>query len=400
MLKGKKIILGVTGSIAAYKTPELVRQLVKQGADVKVITTTSALDFVSALVLSTVSKNPVYTHLFDDNNSWQNHVELGLWADLFLIAPASANTIGKLANGICDNLLLATYLSSRCKVLIAPAMDVDMYHHPATTTNIERLKSIGNIFIGPANGELASGLSGTGRMEEPEIIVEFINSFFSLSQSLKGKKVIVTAGPTRESLDPVRFLSNHSTGKMGVAIADEAFNRGADVTLIIGKGAASIATKNYKVEFVDSAAELLEASKKYFALSNIFIMSAAVADYTPVTYSDIKIKKKTDDFNIQLKPTTDILATLGKLKKAKQILVGFALETNDELNNAKAKLERKNLDMIVLNSLRDTGAGFATDTNKITIIDKNNYFHNYTLKNKTQVAVDILNAVEKLMNKK
>ncbi|MEO8151393.1 MAG: bifunctional phosphopantothenoylcysteine decarboxylase/phosphopantothenate--cysteine ligase CoaBC [Bacteroidia bacterium] len=400
MLKGKKIILGVTGSIAAYKTPELVRQLIKKGAEVKVITTTAALDFVSPLVLSTVSKNAVHSNLFDDNKSWQNHVELGLWADCLLIAPASANTLAKLANGICDNLLLATYLSSRCKVLIAPAMDVDMYLHPATQKNIEQLKSFSNLFIGPATGELASGLSGEGRMEEPETIVNFLDQFFSASQTLKGKRIVITAGPTREPLDPVRFLSNHSTGKMGVAIADEAHNRGGAVTLILGKGAEKISAKSYPVVYVDSADEMLTTCKKDFTASNIFIMSAAVADYTPADYSDIKIKKKTDAFEIKMKATTDVLATLGKSKKKNQFLVGFALETNDELKHAQQKLERKNLDMIVLNSLQDAGAGFATATNKITIIHRNNTIENFSLKSKADVAADILNSIEKYISQK
>jgi len=395
MLKGKKIILGVTGSIAAYKTPELVRQLVKKGAVVKVIATTSAFDFVSPLVLSTVSKNPVLSNLFDDNNSWQNHVELGLWADCFLIAPASANTLAKLANGICDNLLLATYLSSRCKVIIAPAMDVDMYHHQATQKNIEQLKSFGNLFVGPASGELASGLTGEGRMEDPETIVNYLEQFFSSSQKLKGKKIVITAGPTREALDPVRFLSNHSTGKMGVAIADESHSRGGEVTLILGKGAEKITSRPYKILSVDSAGEMLDSCKKHFIASNIFIMCAAVADYTPADYSDIKIKKKTDAFEIKLKATTDVLGELGKSKKKNQFLAGFALETNNELKHARQKLEKKNLDMIVLNSLQDAGAGFATATNKITIIHRNNTIENFPLKSKADVAADILNSIEK-----
>lgn len=394
MLKGKRIILGVTGSIAAYKTPELVRQLVKKGAEVKVVTTRQALDFVSPLVLSTVSKNEVHHSLTNDDNSWQNHVELGLWADCFLIAPISANTLAKLAHGICDNLLTAIYFSARCQVILAPAMDVDMYHHAATQENIEKLKSYGNLFIGPANGELASGLNGAGRMEEPQMLVSFLEEYFQNHQSLTGKKIIISAGPTREALDPVRFLSNHSTGKMGVALADEAYKRGGDVTLILGKGAAAIPHKNYKIEYVDSAAEMLQSSEANFPLSNIFIMAAAVADYTPVNVSHTKIKKKANEFVIELKPTVDILATLGNKKTENQFLVGFALETNDELKHAMNKLKRKNLDMIILNSLRDPGAGFASDTNKITIISKDNSFVDFTLKSKNEVAVDIMNSIE------
>lgn len=394
MLKGKRIILGVTGSIAAYKTPELVRQLVKKGAEVKVVTTRQALDFVSPLVLSTVSKNEVPNSLTNDNNSWQNHVELGLWADCFVIAPVSANTLAKLAHGICDNLLTAIYLSARCKVILAPAMDVDMYLHAATQANIEKLKSYGNLFIGPASGELASGLTGTGRMEEPHMIVSFLEQHFQNMQSLIGKNIVISAGPTREALDPVRFLSNHSTGKMGVALADEAYKRGADVTLILGKGAGEIPPKNYKIEYVDSAAEMLQSCESNFPSSNIFIMAAAVADYTPVNVSDTKIKKKANEYLIELKPTVDILATLGKTKTNKQLLVGFALETNDELLHAQDKLKRKNLDMIILNSLRDPGAGFASDTNKITIINKDNSFVEFPLKSKTEVAVDIMSSIE------
>lgn len=394
MLKGKRILLGVTGSIAAYKTPELVRQLVKKGAEVKVIATFQALNFVSPLVLATVSKNEVLTNLFDENNNWENHVALGLWADLFLIAPVSANTLAKLANGICDNMLVTTYLSTRCKVVLAPAMDVDMYHHPATQSNIARLKSFGNLFVGPASGELASGLIGDGRMEEPQLIIEFLENYFSKSLSLQGKNIVVSAGPTRESIDPVRFISNHSTGKMGVALADEIFERGANVTLILGKGADVIPTKNYNIVLVDSAAEMLDACNKYFSSCEIFIMSAAVADYTPIYISKSKIKKKTDEFVIELKPTVDILAGLGKVKKEGQLLVGFALETDNELTHAQEKLKRKNLDLIILNSLNDKGAGFATDTNQITIINKDNSFQSFPLKSKAVVAIDIIDYIE------
>ncbi len=394
MLKGKRIIVGVTGSIAAYKIPELVRQLIKKGAEVKVIATQQALNFVSPLVLATVSKNEVLTNLFDENSNWENHVALGLWADLFLIAPVSANTLAKLAYGISDNMLITTYLSSRCKVILAPAMDVDMYHHPATQSNIDRLKSFGNLFVGPASGELASGLIGAGRMEEPHLIVDFMENYFSKSLSLHGKNIVISAGPTRESIDPVRFISNHSSGKMGVALADEAYNRGGNVTLILGKGADAIPTKNYTIASVDSAAEMLEACNKHFSASDIFIMSAAVADYTPVTISSSKIKKKSADFAIQLKPTVDILAELGKVKKKGQLLVGFALETDNEFAHAQEKLKRKNLDLIVLNSLNDKGAGFAADTNQITIINKDNSFKTFPLKSKTEVAIDIIDYIE------
>jgi phosphopantothenoylcysteine decarboxylase/phosphopantothenate--cysteine ligase len=399
MLKGKRIVLGVTGSIAAYKTPELVRQLVKKGAEVKVITTKAALDFVSPLVLSTLSKNEANSSLTNEANSWQNHVELGLWANCFLIAPASANTLAKLAHGICDNLLTAVYLSARCQVMLAPAMDMDMYHHPVTQKNINRLKSYGNLIIGPASGELASGLVGAGRMEEPSVLVDYLIAFFNNRDSLAGKNIVVTAGPTRESIDPVRFLSNHSTGKMGVALADEAFKRGGNVTLILGKGADPIPLKNYKVVFVDSAAEMLQSCEAYFPLSNIFIMAAAVADYTPQFVSDSKIKKKADEFVVTLKPTVDILATLGQSKTMNQTLVGFALETNDELKHAKSKLGRKNLDVIILNSLKDNGAGFATNTNKITLIDKDNSVIDFPLKSKQEVACDIFNYLETKIEK-
>ncbi len=400
MLNGRKILIGVTGSIAAYKIPELIRQLIKKGAEVKVIATSSALNFVSPLVLSTVSKNEIISDLSDENSNWKNHVHLGLWADCFLIAPASANTLAKMANGICDNALLAVYLSSRCKVVVAPAMDVDMFRHAATQKNLEVIKERGNLVFGPASGELASGLIGEGRMEEPESIVKFLEQLLGRQSVLASKQVVITAGPTREAIDPVRFISNHSTGKMGVALADEAFMRGANVTMILGKGATAIPGKSYKIVSVDSAAEMHEACLKYFSESAIFIMAAAVADYTPKEVSQQKIKKKDGAPEISLKPTTDILSELGSIKKAGQILVGFALETNNELQHAREKLVKKNLDLIVLNSLRDEGAGFATSTNKISLIKPGNTIEEFSLKNKSDVAADILNSIEKIISEK
>ncbi|HQV01330.1 MAG TPA: bifunctional phosphopantothenoylcysteine decarboxylase/phosphopantothenate--cysteine ligase CoaBC, partial [Bacteroidia bacterium] len=368
MLKDKKIILAVTGSIAAYKTPQLVRTLVKAGAHVKVIVTNDALQFVTTLSLATVSKNDVVTDLVKSDGQWQNHVSWGLWADALLIAPATANTIAKMANGICDNFLLATYLSARCPVFVAPAMDVDMYKHQSTQQNIAVLKARGTYILGPDDGELASGLHGFGRMLDEDSLTKALGLFFINNKKLCGLNIVITAGPTREAIDPVRYISNHSTGKMGVALADAAFNMGAEVTLILGKGALPINNKHYKVVYVDTAAQMLETSLLNFEKANVFIMAAAVADYKPAAPSNQKIKKKNADLNLLMEPTTDVLATLGKQKK-NQTLVGFALETDNELENAKSKLKRKNLDFIVLNSMRDNGAGFATDTNKVTIID-------------------------------
>lgn len=393
MLQGKKIIVGVCGSIAAYKSALLVRLLVKSGAEVKVVMTNSALDFITPLTLSTLSKNPVYSKFSDkDTGEWTNHVDLGLWADLIVIAPASANTIAKMAHGYCDNLLLATYLSAKCPVYIAPAMDLDMFAHMSTQDNLKKLKEYGNKIISPTSGELASGLIGEGRMEEPEAIHDVIANHFS-SGNLKGKKVLVTAGPTYEAIDPVRFIGNHSTGKMGYAIALAAANEGAHVTLVSGPTDLQISNSNIKVVNVTSADEMYSECKKLYPKIDICVLSAAVADYKPKTKADQKIKKKSDSFSLELIKTHDIAAELGKLKKKGQINVGFALETENESSNAEGKLKSKNFDFIVLNSLNDKGAGFGHDTNKITIIDKNNKSKAFTLKSKQEVARDIVNFI-------
>lgn len=394
MLQGKKVLIGVTGGIAAYKIPTLVRLLVKAQADVKVVMTPSAADFVTPLTLATVSKNPIVTDFFHaETGEWYNHVDLGLWADVMVIAPLTANTLSKMANGQADSLLMATYMSAKCPVMFAPAMDLDMYKHPSTKVNIDTLISYGNILIPAASGELASGLSGEGRMEEPENIFERIKDFFFEGNSFSGKKVVVTAGPTFEAIDPVRFIGNHSSGKMGIDIADELAFRGALVTLVCGP--SSIASKNGKVNRINvtSSDEMFEATTEAFKNADAAILAAAVADYKPAQVSDIKIKKKTDDMNIELVKTHDILATLGKHKKANQVLVGFALETNNELENAKDKLNRKNLDFIVLNSLKNPGAGFKHATNQITIVHKDNKVQDFELKSKAEVAKDIVNVL-------
>ncbi|MDF2436442.1 MAG: phosphopantothenoylcysteine decarboxylase/phosphopantothenate--cysteine ligase [Bacteroidota bacterium] len=401
MLKNKNILIGVSGSIAAYKSAFLVRLLVKAGANVKVIMTEAATGFITPLTLSTLSKNPVLIDFTKNKEGeWNNHVELGLWADALVIAPASANTIAKMANGICDNLLLATYLSARCKVYLAPAMDLDMYKHKATIDNLKRLQSFGNGIIAPGNGELASGLFGEGRMAEPEEIIEFLEKQFSSSLPLSGKKVLVTAGPTYEAIDPVRFIGNHSSGKMGFALAEELASQGADVTLVCGPNSLSLTNKNISKIDITSAEELYNASVKAFKNADVAILSAAVADYKPASTAKQKIKKTEATKNIELVPTKDTLAELGKLKKTKQLLVGFALETNNEVENAKAKIKKKNLDLIVLNSLNDKGAGFKSDSNKITIIDKNNKSIKFELKSKAEVAKDIVNVISKLLNPK
>lgn len=398
MLQGKKILVGITGGIAAYKIPYLVRLLVKNGAEVKVVMTPSAADFVTPLTLATVSKHPIVTDFFHpETGEWYNHVELGLWADLMLIAPLTANTLAKMSIGQADNLLLATYMSAKCPVMFAPAMDLDMYKHPSTKTNIDKLISFGNLFIPAADGELASGLSGEGRLEEPEKIFAIIRDFFFEGSSLSGKKIIVTAGPTFEAIDPVRFIGNHSSGKMGIDIADELANRGAEVVLVCGP--SGIANKNGRVKRIDvtSSDEMYTATTKEFETADAAILAAAVADYKPKEVSEIKIKKKSDDMKIDLVKTHDILAALGLVKKPKQVLVGFALETNNELENAKDKLLRKNLDFIVLNSLKNPGAGFKHTTNQITIVHKNNKVQDFELKSKTEVAKDIVDTLaEKL----
>lgn len=399
MLKGKNILLGITGGIAAYKTPILVRLLKKSGANIKVVMTPVAKEFVSPVVLSTLSENPIFTEFVKQTtNEWNSHVELAQWADLFVIAPATANTLGKITAGICDNLLLATYFSAKCPVFIAPAMDLDMYKHPVTTENIRKIKSLGNKIIEATEGELASGLIGKGRMEEPEQITKIIIEYFNKNKPLKNKVITITAGPTYENIDPVRFIGNHSSGKMGVALAKIARELGAEVHLIIGPNNLEIDNEINKTHVV-SAEEMYKAVHKLIKKTNIFIMSAAVADYTPIKINSQKIKKSNTSFNIELKPTKDILKSVGEIKNSKQILVGFALETENEISNAKNKLKSKNLDLIVLNSLNDKSSGFGFDTNKITLIDKNNKVEKLELKSKTEVAVDILNKIVSLLNK-
>jgi phosphopantothenoylcysteine decarboxylase/phosphopantothenate--cysteine ligase len=398
MLEGKKILLGVTGSIAAYKSASLIRLLVKAGANVQVIMSSDAKEFISALTLSTLSKNPVYSEFIkNDNGEWTNHVDLALWADLFLIAPASANTIAKMANGICDNLLLATYLSAKCDVVFATAMDLDMYKHPTTLKNINSLKSFGNLHIESTSGELASGLIGEGRMAEPEEIVEFVKNHFQKKKDLANKTILITAGPTYEALDPVRFIGNHSSGKMGYELANECASRGAKVVLVSGPSHEKINHINIELIKVQSADEMYQACTKVYSYCDVAIMSAAVADYTPKNKSAQKIKKNTSDFSIDLIKTVDILKSLGD-QKTKQILVGFALETENEIENAFTKLERKNADFIVLNSLNDDGAGFGYDTNKIRILFKNKNIKEYSIKSKKEVAVDIIEEVITLLN--
>lgn len=397
MLEGKKVVLGVCGSIAAYKSALLVRLLVKAGAQVQVVMTADATNFITPLTLSTLSKNPVLVDYFKpETGEWNNHVELGLWADLLLIAPTSANTLAKMATGICDNLLTAVYLSAKCPVYFAPAMDLDMWKHETTQQNIAQLNSYGNILIQPGTGELASGLHGEGRMAEPEEIIDFISGDIRKKLPLNNQKILVTAGPTYEAIDPVRFIGNHSSGKMGFAIADQLAKLGADVTLISGPSAQK---SHYHVQRIDvtSAAEMLEVCTQHYASAKACVMSAAVADYTPVKVSAQKIKKHDEGFSIDLKKTTDILKTLGQLKRPDQILVGFALETDNEEQNALDKLQKKNLDFIVLNSLNDKGAGFQTDTNKVTIIDRNQHKTIYNLKSKDEVAMDICNKIIELI---
>lgn len=394
-LAGKHIILGITGSIAAYKAATLTRLLVKESAEVKVVMTPLAKEFITPLTLATLSKNPILVDFFNpENGDWNSHVDLGLWADLYLIAPASANTMGKMAHGIADNLLLTTYLSAKCPVMVAPAMDLDMYNHPTTQENIATLKRFGNIVIEAATGELASGLTGKGRMEEPERILEVVVDFLSSKKKFSGKRVLVTSGPTYEHIDPVRFIGNYSSGKMGTSIAEAFASQGAEVVFITGP-AVVIPHNNplIKVINVVSAQQMLEAALQYYSEVDIAIMAAAVADFTPDVSSDVKIKREKDDLMLRLKPTTDIAATLGAKKSKTQCLVGFALETNNELANAQTKLKKKNLDLIVLNSLKDSGAGFGHDTNKISIIDTNGEQLTFDLKNKSEVATDIVNVI-------
>jgi phosphopantothenoylcysteine decarboxylase/phosphopantothenate--cysteine ligase len=398
MLKGKKILLGVCGSIAAYKSAVLTRLLIQEGAAVKIIMTSSAHDFITPVTLATLSKNPVLSTFTKGNTGeWNNHVELGLWADALIIAPASANTIAKMATGLCDNLLTAVYLSARCVVFTAPAMDLDMLQHPATQANIQRLKSYGNRIIEPGTGELASGLVGKGRMAEPEEIIEHLTRFFSQQQRLTGKNVLVTAGPTYEAIDPVRFIGNHSSGKMGFAIAEALANEGATVNLITGPTQQHTEHPSINVKHVISAEEMSAVCNELFSSVDIAVLSAAVADYKPLVKAAQKIKKKDDNLVIELTKTPDIAESLGKLKHNGQVIVGFALETEEEHAHALKKLEKKNFDLIVLNSLNDKGAGFGHDTNKITIIDKEHQTKTFDLKNKKEVAQDIVQAIiEKL----
>ncbi len=395
VLNGKKILLGVSGGIAAYKTASLVRLFIKAGAHVQVIMTPASKDFVTPLTLSTLSKNPVHSTFFnqdDEDAVWNNHVELGLWADLMLIAPATANTLSKMATGNCDNLLIATYLSAKCPVYFAPAMDLDMYKHPSTLSSFTALKQFGNVMIPAENGELASGLSGEGRMAEPENIIAFLEADLESKLPLKGKKILITAGPTYEAIDPVRFIGNHSSGKMGFDIANEAAKLGAKVILVAGP--THFKAKNSLVEVVNvvSAQEMYDACHLHYNQVDVAIAAAAVADYKPKFVASQKIKKAVAEFSIELEKTKDILASLGTIKK-NQFLIGFALETENEIENAKLKIQKKNLDLIVLNSLQDEGAGFKKETNKVTFIDKDFKIEPMELKSKESVAVDILNKV-------
>ena len=392
MLKGKKIVLGVTGSIAAYKAALLVRMLIKEGAEVKVIMTSAAKDFISPLTLATLSKHPVLIDVFKED-TWANHVMLGRWADMMLVAPLSCNTLAKMAVGICDNLLLAVYLSAACPVMLAPAMDEDMWKHPCTRRNLQTLASNGNVIVPVDNGELASGLFGEGRMAEPEAIIASVIQQFKNAGSLSGKKALVTAGPTYEHIDPVRFIGNHSSGKMGVAIARELSERGASVTLVLGPATGTFNLDGLNVINVQTAEEMYNACHSVFAETDITIMAAAVADYTPVAVAPEKIKKKEESWQVALKKTPDILKSLGQKKTDKQVLAGFALETTNERQNALAKLQQKNADIIVLNSLRDSGAGFGKDTNKIAVFDRNGKEKSFDLKSKTAVAKDIVDYI-------
>ncbi|MCK8494354.1 bifunctional phosphopantothenoylcysteine decarboxylase/phosphopantothenate--cysteine ligase CoaBC [Spirosoma sp. RP8] len=415
-MNGKRILLGVTGSISAYKSALLVRLLVKAGADVQVVMTQSAHEFITPLTLATLSKRPALSAFVNDaSGSWNNHVELGLWADALVIAPASAHTLARCAHGFCDDLLSAVYLSAKCPVFFAPAMDLDMYRHATTVENLQRLESYGNHIIRAEHGELASGLVGEGRLAEPETIVQRLESFWKqeaqqfnsdhsnssfpiASGPLLNKHVLITAGPTQEAIDPVRYISNHSTGKMGYAIARAFAQTGAQVTLVSGPTALPLPHPSVRRIDVRSAKEMFEASQAVFPVSDVVVLSAAVADYTPVYVAEQKIKKKENQFSLELTKTTDIAATLGSQKRSDQFLMGFALETNDERENALKKLKSKHLDWIVLNSLRDQGAGFGHDTNKITVIDKDEQTHEFALKTKDEVAQDLVNLVAKKLS--
>lgn len=398
MLQGKKIVLGITGSIAAYKSCLIIRQLIKKGAEVQVVITPAGKEFITPITLSALTSKPVISDFFARRDgTWHSHVDLGLWADAMLIAPATASTIGKMAHGVADNMLITTYLSMKAPVFIAPAMDLDMYAHPSTQQNLKTLQSYGNHIIEPGTGFLASKLEGKGRMEEPENIVACLERFFSQQESLKGKKVLITAGPTYEKIDPVRFIGNYSSGKMGFALANECANRGAQVELVCGPVSSSMQVNHPNIHRinVESAQEMFEACKELFPSMDSAILCAAVADFAPETVAEQKIKRTGDEMVIRLKPNPDIAASLGQMKKQGQTLVGFALETNDEESNAQAKLKKKNFDFIVLNSLKDEGAGFRTDTNKITIITADNK-KDYPLKSKEEVAKDIIDELERL----
>jgi len=398
MLKGKNILVGITGSIAAYKAATLVRLLVKEGASVKVVMTPLAKEFITPLTLATLSRNPILIDFFNpENGDWNSHVDLGIWADLYLIAPASANTMGKMAHGVADNLLLTSYLSAKCPVMVAPAMDLDMYQHPTTQSNINILKGFGNIIIEAATGELASGLSGKGRMEEPERILEAVKSFFGYGQQLLGKTVLVTSGPTYEPIDPVRFIGNRSSGKMGYAIAQELALRGAQVNFVTGPTKHLPNHPNITINKVTTASEMYESSTSCFSSCDAAILAAAVSDFSPKQVADEKLKREENSLQLVLEPTQDIAKALGKSKSKKQILVGFALETHDELSNAKKKIESKNLDFIILNSANEKGAGFDVDTNRITVIHRNGNSVAFDLKSKQEVAKDIVNELVKTM---
>ncbi len=392
-LKGKRIVLGITGSIAAYKACVLIRELIKAGAEVQAVMTPSAKEFITPLTISTLTHKPVISEFFDRRDgSWHSHVDIGLWADAMIIAPATASSIAKMANGVADNMLITTYLSMRAPVFVAPAMDVDMFSHTATQKSIKTLRSYGNIIIEPETGELASGLEGKGRMEEPAVIAKSLEAYFKSQNQLKGKRVLITAGPTYEKIDPVRFIGNYSSGKMGYALAEECAERGAEVELVSGPVSINLNRANIHITKVESAAQMYAAAVNAFPKTDIAILCAAVADFTPRETKDVKIKREKGDMAIQLVPTKDIAAELGRMKKESQFMVGFALETNDETNNAINKLKAKKLDFIVLNSLNDKGAGFSVDTNKITIISDTSKYE-YSLKPKREVAKDIIDKI-------
>lgn len=392
-LKGKRIVLGITGSIAAYKACVLIRELIKAGAEVQAVMTPSAKEFITPLTISTLTHKPVISEFFDRRDgSWHSHVDIGLWADAMIIAPATASSIAKMANGVADNMLITTYLSMRAPVFVAPAMDVDMFSHTATQKNIKTLRSYGNIIIEPETGELASGLEGKGRMEEPAVIAKSLEAYFKSQNQLKGKRVLITAGPTYEKIDPVRFIGNYSSGKMGYALAEECAERGAEVELVSGPVSINLNRANIHITKVESATQMYAAAVNAFPKTDIAILCAAVADFTPRETKDVKIKREKGDMAIQLVPTKDIAAELGRMKKESQFMVGFALETNDETNNAINKLKAKKLDFIVLNSLNDKGAGFSVDTNKITIISDTSKYE-YPLKPKREVAKDIIDKI-------